>query len=329
MRTTASLAAFVTLMAVANSNAAPIGTPSGPSARSISRTRGQLRSRDFPPMPNFPDVSFTAGVPDAKCEDCREGEAKKVSKGVTGPMADIEGGLKDMKNEVFSADVQVPGVPSGSGSIDIDLDVGDDEGPDSGASTRPQKQANDSPNANDGNVNDGANDGGKADDGQAEDGGKANPPAEQSPAENEVEDMRDEVKDDSKTVDDMARETMAKVEGKSDQVGDDAKVASSSMNEGVHEFSDGVKNKAAYVGQMASDMSEPDMDIHTEVKMDAENRQDSAGKSFKMPKGNGTMPKLVTVSQGSSSETTKDCEDETTVGMQEGNPSVSTSVLRR
>jgi len=347
MRTTASLAAFVTLMAVANSNAAPIGTPNGSSARSVSRARG-LRSRDVPPMPNFrQDMSFTVGVPDPKCGDCREGEAKKVSMDMTGPVADMEGGVKDMKNKVSSADVQVPGVPSGSGSIDIDVDVNDD-GPDNNASTRPQKHANDSPeansdannDANNAHANDGANDDGKPDDGrtddgktdggQPQDGGKADPPAEQSPsgaAENEVKDMRDEVKDQSKNVEDMARETMAKAEGKSDQVGDDAKAASSSMNQGAHEFADEMKNKVADVGSMSG----PDMGIHAEVKMDAENRQDSAGKSFKMPEGNGIMPRILTVSQDSSSENTdgKECEDKTTVEMQQGDPSVSTSVLRR
>lgn len=113
MRTTASLAALVTLMAVANSNAAPIGTPNGSSPRSISRARGQLRSRDVPPMPDFrvsahtfwflnvehtanavcapyQDVSFAVGVPNVKCEDCREGEAKKVLVDVDGPRADVE-----------------------------------------------------------------------------------------------------------------------------------------------------------------------------------------------------------------------------------------------
>jgi len=337
MRTTASLAAFVTLMAVANSNAAPIGTLNGSSARSVSRARG-LRSRDVPPMPNFRDGSLTVGVPDVKCGDCREGEAKKVSMDVTGPMADIVGGMKDMKDKVFSTDA-----PSSSGSIDIN--VGDsDDSPDNDASTQPQKHTNDSPDANNdannAHANDGANDGGKPDDGRTDggktddgrpqDGGKADPPAEQSPsgaAENEAKDMRDEVEDQSKTVEDMARETMAKAEGKSDQVGDDAKAAASSMDKGAHEFADGMENKAADVGSMSG----PDMGIHAEVKMDAENRQDGAGKSFKMPEGNGIMPRIVAVSQESSSENTdgKDCEDKTTVEMQQGNPSVSTSVLRR
>ena len=41
------------------------------------------------------------------------------------------------------------------------------------------------------------------------------------------------------------------------------------------------------------------------------------------------MPKLVTISQEPSNENPEDCKDETTVEMREGNPSVSTSVVRR
>lgn len=328
MRTTASLAAFVTLMAVASSNGAPIGTPSGSSARSISRARGQLRSRNVPPIPSsFQDLDYTVDVPNVKCGDCRESEVKKVSVDATGPATSMEGDLKDMRAKLFSADVQVPGVPSGTGSIDIDVDVGNSEDSNE-ASTRPEKHTNDddaNTSNNDANnsTSGGTNDDGKTDDGRTDNGqdGKADPPAEQPPCDNSndvIEDVRDELEEDNKVADDKASNVMAKAKSESDQAGDGAKAAFLSTSE----FSGEMKSKAQ---QMADNMPDANMGFHAEAKLD---RQDDAGKSYKMPSGEGTTPELVAVSQEPSGENPEDCKDEATVEMYKGVPSVSTSVVR-
>ncbi|KAF8608763.1 hypothetical protein BDV93DRAFT_207408 [Ceratobasidium sp. AG-I] len=354
MRTTASLAAFVTLMAVASSNGAPMGTPSGSSARSISRARGQLRSRNIPPIPsNFQDLDYTVDVPNVKCGDCRESEVKKVSVDATGPATSMEGDLNDMRAKLFSADVQVPGVPSGSGTIDIDVDEDpkdisanvqvpgvpsgtgsididvdvDDSEDNNEASTRPEKHTNDddaNTSNNDANnsTSGGTNDDGKTDDGRTDNGqdGKADPPAEQPPCDNSndiVEDVRDKLEEDNKVADDKASNVMAKAKSESDQAGDGAKAAFLSTSDGE------MKSKAQ---QMADNMPDTNMGFHAEAKLD---RQDDAGKSYKMPSGEGTTPELVAVSQEPSSENPEDCKDETTVEMRKGVPSVSTSVVRR